>query len=77
LPGTRGGEYSGVSVHSTRMPGRLAQHDVVFGAPGQTLSLRHDTLSRECYMPAVTLAIKEVVKRRDMVVGLEGILGLE
>ena len=76
LPGTRGGDYDGISIHSTRMPGRLAHHDVVFGAAGQTLSLRHDTLSRECFMPAVMLAVKEVVKRRELVVGLEEILGL-
>ena len=76
LPGTRGGEFNGVSIHSTRMPGRMAHHEVVFGAAGQTLSLRHDTLNRECYMPAVMLALKEVVKRRDLVVGLEGVLGL-
>ena len=58
------------------MPGRLAHHEVLFGAPGQTLSLRHDTLSRECYMPAVMLAIKDVVNRRELVVGLESVLGL-
>ena len=76
LAGTRGGDYNGVSIHSTRMPGRLAHHEVFFGAPGQTLSLRHDTLSRECYMPAVMLAIKDVVNRRELVMGLESVLGL-
>ena len=76
LPGTRGGEYKGVTIHSTRMPGRMAHHEVVFGIAGQTLSLRHDTISRECYMPALMLAVKEVVKRKELVVGLEEILGL-
>ena len=76
LPGTRGGDYSGVSIHSSRMPGRLAHHEVVFGAPGQTLSLRHDMLSRDSFMPGVVMAVKEVVKRRELVVGLEEILGL-
>lgn len=76
LPGTRGGDYEGISIHSTRMPGRLAHHEVVFGTAGQTLSLRHDTLSRECFMPALLMAIKEVVKRRELVVGLEEVLGL-
>ena len=76
LPGTRGGDYNGVSIHSSRMPGRMAHHEVVFGAPGQTLTLRHDTISRECYMPGVLLAIKEVVKRREFMVGLEKVLGL-
>ena len=76
LPGTRGGDYNGISIHSTRMPGRLAHHEVLFGAAGQTLSLRHDTVSRECYMPGVLMAVKEVAKRRELVVGLESILGL-
>ncbi|MBI4198255.1 MAG: 4-hydroxy-tetrahydrodipicolinate reductase [Chloroflexi bacterium] len=77
LSGTRGGDLSGVSIHSTRMPGRLAAHEVVFGMAGQTLSLKHDTLTRECFMPGVLMAVKEVVKRRDCVIGLESLLGLK
>lgn len=76
LPNTRGGEYNGVGVHSIRMPGRSAHHEVVLGASGQTLSLRHDTLGRDCYMPGVLRCIREVVKRPGLVVGLENILGL-
>ncbi len=77
VAGTRGGEYNGVSIHSTRMPGRLAQHEVLFGIAGQTLSLRHDTLSRECYMPGIILATKEVMsKRGQLVVGLDKLLGI-
>ena len=51
LAGTRGGDYEGISIHAARMPGRMAHHQVTFGGPGQTLSLRHDTTDRECYMP--------------------------
>ena len=76
LPNTRGGEYNGVTVHSIRMPGRSAHHEVIFGAPGQSVSLRHDTLGRDCYMPGVLRCIREVVKRPGLVVGLENILGL-
>jgi 4-hydroxy-tetrahydrodipicolinate reductase len=76
LPNARGGEYNGISVHSIRMPGRSAHHEVILGAPGQTLSLRHDTLGRECYMPGVLRCIREVVNRPGLVVGLENILGL-
>ncbi len=76
LPHTRGGEYNGVTVHSIRMPGRSAHHEVIFGAPGQTVSLRHDTLSRDCYMPGVLQCIREVVKRPGLVVGLENVIGL-
>ena len=76
LPNTRGGERGGVTVHSIRMPGRSAHHEVIFGAAGQTVTLRHDTLNRECYMPGVVRCIREVVKRPGLVVGLENILGL-
>ncbi len=76
LPDTRGGEYNGVTVHSIRMPGRSAHHEVIMGAAGQTISLRHDTLTRDCYMPGVIRCIREVVQRPGLVVGLENILGL-
>ena len=76
LPETRGGDYHGVSVHSIRMQGRSAHHEVIMGAPGQTLTLRHDTLSRDCYMPGVVRCIRDVVQRKGLVVGLENVLGL-
>ena len=76
VEGTRGGDVDGVSVHSMRMPGRMAHHEVVLGTQGQTLSLRHDTINRECYMPGVTLAIREVVKTPGLTVGLDKLLGL-
>jgi 4-hydroxy-tetrahydrodipicolinate reductase len=76
LPNTRGGEYNGITVHSIRMPGRSAHHEVILGAAGQTVSLRHDALGRDCYMPGVLRCIREVVKRPGLVVGLENILGL-
>lgn len=76
LPNTRGGEYNGVTVHSIRMPGRSAHHEVIMGASGQTVSLRHDTLGRDCYMPGVLRCIREVVTQQGLVIGLENILGL-
>ena len=76
LANTRGGEYNGVNIHSIRMPGRNSHHEVIMGAAGQTLSLRHDTLGRDCYMPGVISSIQAVVKRPGLVVGLEHILGL-
>ena len=76
LPNARGAEHNGVSIHSIRMPGRSAHHEVIFGASGQTLTLRHDTLGRDCYMPGVIRCIQEVVARPGLVVGLENILGL-
>ena len=74
LPGTRGGEYEGISIHSSRMPGRMAHHQVAFGAPGQTLTLRHDTINRECYMPGVLLAVRKVRELEGLTVGLDKLL---
>ncbi len=76
LSGTRGGEVDGVTIHSVRLPGFVASQEVVFGGQGQTLSVRHDTIGRECYMPGVIMAIKEVVKRRGLVFGLDTLLNL-
>jgi 4-hydroxy-tetrahydrodipicolinate reductase len=76
LKGTRGGQKDGISIHSVRLPGLVASQEVIFGALGQTLVIRHDTLSRESFMPGVILAIKEVVKRHGLVVGLDTLLNL-
>ncbi len=76
LEGTRGGELGGISIHSLRLPGLLAHQEVVFGALGQSLSIRHDTISRECFIPGVMMAIKEVAKRPGFVYGLDQLLGL-
>jgi len=76
LAGVRGGEVGGVAIHSIRMPGVMAAQEVLFGGKGQTLLLRHDATSRESYMPGVMLAVKEVVKTRSLVVGLDKLMGL-
>ena len=73
---SRGEQVEGVTIHSVRLPGLLAHQEVLLGAPGQTLSIRHDTIGRECYMPGVMLAIKEVVKRKGLIYGLDTLLGL-
>jgi 4-hydroxy-tetrahydrodipicolinate reductase len=76
LPQTRGGDVGGVSIHSIRLPGRLAQHQVIFGGLGQTLTLEHDTVGRDCYVPGIVLAVREVVNLKGLVVGLGKLLGL-
>ena len=73
---SRGEQVEGVTIHSVRLPGLMAHQEVILGMAGQTLSIRHDTTSRECYMPGVMLAIKEVVKRQGLVYGLDTMLGL-
>ena len=76
LAGTRGGVQQGVNVHSARMPGRMAHHELVFGTLGQTLTIRHDSINRESFMPGVIMAIRHVARGPGLTVGLENILGL-
>jgi len=73
---SRGEKVDGIALHSVRLPGLMAHQEVLLGGPGQTLSIRHDTIGRECYMPGVILAIKEVVKRKGLVYGLDTLLNL-
>jgi 4-hydroxy-tetrahydrodipicolinate reductase len=77
LAGTRGGLRDGVNVHSGRMPGRLAHHEIVFGAPGQTLALIHDSIGRDSFMPGVMTAVRRVMTAEGLIVGLDRVLGLE
>ncbi|MGH2686267.1 MAG: 4-hydroxy-tetrahydrodipicolinate reductase [Actinomycetota bacterium] len=72
----RGGDVDGVRVHSVRLPGLVAHQEVVFGGQGQTLTIRHDAPDRTSYMPGVLMAIRQVVSRPGLTVGLEPLLGL-
>ncbi len=73
---SRGLEVEGVSIHSVRLPGLMAHQEVILGASGQTLSIRHDTINRECYMPGVLLAVKEAAKHQGFIYGLDALLNL-
>ncbi|MCL5961690.1 MAG: 4-hydroxy-tetrahydrodipicolinate reductase [Chloroflexi bacterium] len=77
IPGTRGGSEGGITIHSVRLPGLVAHQEVIFGGTGQTLTIRHDSISRESFMPGVLLAVKEVGQRRGLIYGLENLLRLE
>lgn len=76
VEGARGGVSQGVGLHSVRIPGVLAEQEVLFGLPGQTLSLAHRTTSRECYVPGVLLAVRRVAAEPRFYRGLEPLLGL-
>jgi len=76
LAGSRGGQFEGVAIHSVRLPGFVASQEVIFGLQGQVLKIRHDAINRECYMPGVILAVKEVSKYRGSVHSLEDLLQL-
>ena len=74
LPGARGAEVDGMRIHSVRLPGFVAHQEVIFGGLGQTLTIRHDSINRESFMPGVVLACKKVRELTGLVVGLEKLL---
>lgn len=71
---SRGGEFNGIRIHSVRLPGLVAHQEVLFGGLGQTLTIRHDSLDRQSFMPGVLMAIRHVVRSDNVVYGLENIL---
>ena len=76
ISNTRGGQIDGIAIHSLRLPGFMAGQDVIFSGTDETLSLCHEAISRESYMSGVVLAIKEVVKRKGLINGLDTLLKL-
>ncbi len=74
LPGARGAQVNGVRVHSVRASGLVAHQQVLFGTAGETLTIRHDSLDRASFMPGVLLAIRAVVNRPGLTVGLGALL---
>jgi len=76
LDGARGAVVDGIHVHSVRMPGLVAHQEVLLGTAGETLTLRHDSLDRASFMPGVLLAVRAVLDRPGLTVGLEPLLGL-
>jgi len=77
LPGSRGGEGpGGVRVHSVRLRGLVAHQEVLLGATGQSLTIRHDSYDRASFMPGVLLAVRAVAGRPGLTVGIEPLLGL-
>lgn len=71
----RGADYdSGIRIHSVRLPGMVAHQEVIFGGLGQTLTIRHDSISRESFMPGVLLAVRRVMELNELVYGLENLI---
>lgn len=76
LPGARGADVDGVPVHSVRLRGLLAHQEVLLGGPGETVTLRHDSLDRSSFMPGVLLGVRQVGSHPGLTVGLEHWLDL-
>lgn len=75
IEGARGGvSYNNIHIHSVRMPGYIASQEVLFGANGQTMTLRHDSMNRECYMGGILLATRHVAQNNEFIYGLENIM---
>ncbi|KYH32190.1 4-hydroxy-tetrahydrodipicolinate reductase [Moorella mulderi DSM 14980] len=76
VAGARGATYRGLAVHSIRLPGAVAHQEVIFGGQGQLLTIRHDTISREAFLPGLLLAVRRVLHLKGVVYGLENLLEL-
>jgi 4-hydroxy-tetrahydrodipicolinate reductase len=74
IKGCRGGSLGDIRIHSVRLKGFVAHQEVIFGGLGQTLSIRHDSISRESFMPGVILAVRKIKKIKGLVYGLENLL---
>ncbi len=76
LPGARGVALAGAQVHSVRLPGLVSHQEILFGRPGELLTLRHDSFAAEPYVAGTLLAVKRVVSLRGLVRGLDALLEL-
>jgi 4-hydroxy-tetrahydrodipicolinate reductase len=76
LEGARGSVEGGVRIHSVRLPGLNAHQETLFGSLGQVLSIRHDALGRDAYIPGVRLALKHVPEHVGLTRGLDALMGL-
>lgn len=74
IAGARGADVDGMRIHSVRLPGLIAHQQVMFGADGQSLSIRHDSYNRESFMSGVKLAVEHVTQSNGLVYGLENII---
>jgi 4-hydroxy-tetrahydrodipicolinate reductase len=73
-PGARGGRIDDIPVHAVRLPGSIAHQEILFGGPGETLTIRHDTADREVFVPGVLLAVRKIANHTGLVHGLEPLL---
>ena len=77
LEGARGADVDGVRVHGLRIRGMVAHQEVVFGGPGETLTIRHDSMDRASFAPGVLTGLRQIAAHPGLTVGLEGFLDLD
>jgi len=74
IPGSRGALANNIPIHAIRIPGVVATQEVIFGGPGETLSLKDSAINREAYMPGICFACRKVVGLRELIYGLDQLL---
>jgi 4-hydroxy-tetrahydrodipicolinate reductase len=77
LEGARGADVDGIRVHGLRIRGLVAHQEVVLGGPGETLTVRHDSMDRASFMPGVLLGLRSITSAPGLTVGLEQFMGLD
>ncbi len=77
VEGSRGAFSGGIHIHSLRLKGLLAHQEVIFGAMGQTLTIRHDTLDRLSFYPGVILAVRAIDRLNNFTYGLDKIIDIK
>lgn len=70
----RGGRAYGIPVHSVRLPGLVAHQEVIFGGDGQILTLRHDAINRDCFIPGLIIAIRHAAGLKELIYGMENLI---
>jgi len=76
MDGARGASVDGIPVHSVRLRGLVAHEEILFGGPGEQLTIRTDSFDRISFMPGVLAAVREIAKKPGLTVGLDKLLGL-
>lgn len=77
IEGARGADVDGIRVHGLRIRGMVAHQEVVLGGPGETLTIRHDSMDRASFVPGVLLGLRRIGAARGLTVGLETFLDLD
>ncbi len=74
IPGSRGGKAGDIRIHSVRLPGFVAHQEVIFGGPGQSLTIRHDSYDRVGFMPGVIMVVRKIPGLNGLIYGMDALM---
>ena len=77
IPGARGAQIEDIHIHSVRLPGLIAHQEVILGGNSEILTIKHDSMNRQSFMPGVILSIRKAFDTKGCIYGLENILGIK